>query len=281
MLAGRRVEFVQDTPPRDLKNVMRNVGAAQRILRRYRPDELVTNGAGVALSFAPLAAMQGVRTHYIECSARTEAPSVTGRILERIPRVRLYAQDPAFAKDRWQYSGSVFDRYAVAQPAVVPARGGVLDPAGTIRKVVVTVGSLSFSFVRLLTRLRKIIPPDAELLLQVGVDADRLEWDGAGIRATMAPDELDDEMASADVVIAHSGIGSALATLDAGKMPVLVPRLKRFGEHVDDHQVQIARTLHARGLAVMADASSITFEDLQRAARHRTETHRGRPFLLR
>jgi UDP-N-acetylglucosamine transferase subunit ALG13 len=271
MLAGKQVEYVTDTPPRDFVNVARNVGAAWRLLKKYEPTQFVTNGAGIALSFAPLAAARGISTHYIECSARTEAPSLTGKVLERVPRVRLYAQDPQFAHGRWRFEGSVFDPY-------VPADETADSP---INKIVVTVGSLGFSFSRLVERLRGVIPADAEVLLQLGVDAPGTVWPGARIEGKMPPDELSEEMASADVVIAHSGIGSALAALDAGRMPVLVPRLKRFGEHVDDHQGQIARTLERRGLAIHADASAISADDLRRVAGRRVIARHGQPFILR
>jgi UDP-N-acetylglucosamine--N-acetylmuramyl-(pentapeptide) pyrophosphoryl-undecaprenol N-acetylglucosamine transferase len=58
-------------------------------------------------------------------------------------------------------------------------------------------------------------------------------------------------MRDADVVITHAGVGSAVTAIRAGKKPVLVPRLARFGEHVDDHQLQLAARLADFGLAVV------------------------------
>ena len=58
-------------------------------------------------------------------------------------------------------------------------------------------------------------------------------------------------MRDADVVITHAGVGSAVTAIRAGKKPVLVPRLARYGEHVDDHQLQIAERLAEFGLAVV------------------------------
>ena len=93
--------------------------------------------------------------------------------------------------------------------------------------------------------------------------------------------ELRQAIADADLVVAHSGIGSALTALEQSKTPVLVPRRPAMGEHVDDHQALIAQELSARSLAVMAEADTLTADDLRRAAaatvRRRDE---GRPFLL-
>jgi UDP-N-acetylglucosamine--N-acetylmuramyl-(pentapeptide) pyrophosphoryl-undecaprenol N-acetylglucosamine transferase len=45
-----------------------------------------------------------------------------------------------------------------------------------------------------------------------------------------------------------------------------VPRRLAHGEHVDDHQIQIAQELARRGLAVSVEADALTVEDLRRAA---------------
>jgi UDP-N-acetylglucosamine transferase subunit ALG13 len=45
---------------------------------------------------------------------------------------------------------------------------------------------------------------------------------------------------------------------------VIVPRRAAHGEHIDDHQVQIARELHQRGLAIacaVEDLSSTVFAE--------------------
>jgi UDP-N-acetylglucosamine transferase subunit ALG13 len=56
-------------------------------------------------------------------------------------------------------------------------------------------------------------------------------------------DELEQLIRRADVVIGHAGPGILAAARAARRVPVVVPREKRFGEHVDDHQVRYARRL--------------------------------------
>jgi UDP-N-acetylglucosamine transferase subunit ALG13 len=62
---------------------------------------------------------------------------------------------------------------------------------------------------------------------------------------------LTTRMRDADIVITHAGVGSAVTAIRSGKKPVLVPRLARFGEHVDDHQLQLAERLAEFDLAVV------------------------------
>jgi UDP-N-acetylglucosamine transferase subunit ALG13 len=69
--------------------------------------------------------------------------------------------------------------------------------------------------------------------------------------------EFEAALAEADLVIAHSGVGSALSALEAGRSPILVPRRVARSEHVDDHQVQVARALSGRGLAVHAELEQL------------------------
>jgi UDP-N-acetylglucosamine transferase subunit ALG13 len=60
-------------------------------------------------------------------------------------------------------------------------------------------------------------------------------------------------MRDARVVVTHAGVGSIMAARTVGKRPIVVPRLRRFGEAVDDHQVGLGRRLHAAGLVTLVE----------------------------
>jgi UDP-N-acetylglucosamine transferase subunit ALG13 len=64
--------------------------------------------------------------------------------------------------------------------------------------------------------------------------------------------------------VTHAGVGSIMMALFSGRRPVVVPRLKRFGEAVDDHQVSLARRLQAEGLVTHVES----VEALERALAH-------------
>ena len=247
LLAGRRVVYARYTNPRDYAAVARNVPLALRLLRGH--DRVISTGSGIALSFLPPAALLGRTAHYVESAARATGPSVTGRALQRVPRVRLHTQYPGWAGGRWSYAGSVFDAYRAA-----PAPG----PADRPLRVALTVGTL-FPFPRLVERLAAILPEGAEALL----------WQAG---AAVPPAEVRAAFRAADVVVAHAGVGAALEALDAGRRPLLVPRRKHHGEHVDDHQLQVAGELERRGLAVVREADQLRADDLAEAARGAAET---------
>jgi UDP-N-acetylglucosamine transferase subunit ALG13 len=261
MLAHEVVEYVPYTPPRGYWSVTTNIPRAVRIMHRYRVDRVISTGSGIALAFLPIARAMGAEAHYIESAARSDGPSTTGRILQRVPGVKLSAQYSSWAKPPWGLSVSVFDDFqAVREP----------DRHTPVRSIVVTLGTIEgYGFRRLLERLVQIVPENVDVVWQTGVT------DVTGLPLTARPSmpqhELHDAVARADAVIAHAGIGSALGSLNAGHRPVLVPRRSATGEHVDDHQLQIARELDGRDLAISREVDELAWADIEEAARWRVQ----------
>jgi UDP-N-acetylglucosamine transferase subunit ALG13 len=257
LLEGETVEFVRFVGGRDPLNLLRNTPAANRMVRDADVQTVVSTGSSMALPFFALARARRLDCHYIESAARSDGPSVTGRAMSRIPGVLLYCQYPAWAGGRWNYRGSVFDSFT--------AEGQGDEAPETLARVVVTLGTYrGYGFLRLVERLLEVLPPDAEVLWQTGdTDASGLGIDG---HYAIPERELIDAMREADVVVAHAGVGTALAALEVGKCPVLVPRRLAHGEHVDDHQTQIAQELARRGLSVSVEADALTRDDLLDAA---------------
>jgi UDP-N-acetylglucosamine transferase subunit ALG13 len=262
LLAGRTTHLVPPIEPKDLRGALAAVPAAYKLLRRGGYTRVVSSGAAVAVPFALAARIQRIRFHYVESAARSKGPSLTGKILAKLPGSRLYTQHQAWADRRWQYRGSVFDGYAPA-PSPAPL------PDGGLRRVVVTFGTQKgFPFTRAAQKLAALLPevcaPDADILWQTGyTDVDHLGIDGVRM---VAPATLRAAVADADLVIAHGGTGSALLALEYGRCPVLLPRRFAHGEHTDDHQTLIADDLGRRDLAVSREADALTAADLRLAA---------------
>lgn len=58
--------------------------------------------------------------------------------------------------------------------------------------------------------------------------------------------EMLDYVKDARIVITHGGPSSFIMPLQVGKVPVVVPRQKKFNEHVNDHQVEFSRAVEER-----------------------------------
>jgi UDP-N-acetylglucosamine transferase subunit ALG13 len=266
LLAGAEVLYTPAVSPRDYRNVAENVGWAWRLLREQRIGRVISTGAGIALAYLPLARATGVPAHFIESAARLEGPSVTGRALAGVPGVVTYTQAARWASRGWAFRGSVFDGFA---PAASGAGATSHDRcAPPVRKVVVTVGTMAFPFDRLIRQVSTVLPRAAEVTWQLGAStvltAPATGWGTA--QRQLPWRELQARIREADVVIAHAGVGSALEVLMAGKLPILVPRRASHGEHVDDHQAQIAAELASRNLALTCEADGLRPEHLVAAA---------------
>lgn len=55
----------------------------------------------------------------------------------------------------------------------------------------------------------------------------------------LTQDEFKNYMKNADLVITHAGTGAIVTALKNDKLVIAIPRLAKYGEHVDDHQVQL------------------------------------------
>lgn len=75
---------------------------------------------------------------------------------------------------------------------------------------------------------------------------------------------LEDFFASASLVIAHAGLGVQLDLLRAGRPFVVVPRLAKYGEHNDDHQLETCEILHKKyGILYFPETNGLTAELLK------------------
>jgi len=115
--------------------------------------------------------------------------------------------------------------------------------------IFVTVGTNEAGFDRLLRAVERI--PQDDLVVQCGHGAHRPR--NAHCVDFLSFGELVEHVRKADAVITHAGVGSVMVALGNGKTPIVVPRLHRFGEAVDDHQLDFARRLASNGLVVLVE----------------------------
>jgi beta-1,4-N-acetylglucosaminyltransferase len=108
LLADERVTFAHGPTNRSLKNAVRNLAVAWRLLRSYRPDAVLSTGAGIAVPFFLLGRLLGIRLVYVESVTRTESISLSGRLLYPLA-TRFFTQWPGASKKlrRAEYAGGI------------------------------------------------------------------------------------------------------------------------------------------------------------------------------
>lgn len=260
LLTDDEVIFLPYRAPRNALGTVMNGFLLHKELRSRNVDAFYSTGAGIALSCILPAILRRSRLVYIESATRVTGLSLTGRILNLIPTVKRYVQYPHAQNARWKFAISVFDGYAVKRIDTSMSHSAPLS-------VLVTVGAnQQTGFRRLIDELGKVIPSNANVFWQYGpTDVSDLRLNGA---PTISSDEMARRMAAADVVISHAGTGSTLMALQNGSRPIVVPRRHSHGEHVDDHQSDLAAFLHDRGLAMVREVGAITVEDLYEASNY-------------
>jgi UDP-N-acetylglucosamine--N-acetylmuramyl-(pentapeptide) pyrophosphoryl-undecaprenol N-acetylglucosamine transferase len=89
---------------------------------------------------------------------------------------------------------------------------------------------------------------DAELVVQHGHTDPVAAGSNVRFDQWLLPDEVDALFREATLVITHAGVATVVGALRAGHHPIVIARRKSFGEHVDDHQMQIVKALTRAGL---------------------------------
>lgn len=116
--------------------------------------------------------------------------------------------------------------------------------------IFVTVGTNEARFDRLLAAVDRLGTRE-ELIVQHGPSAIRPA--GATAVDFLPFDDMVETIRRARIVITHAGVGSVMTSLLAGTRPIVVPRLHRYGEAVDDHQLPFGRRLEQAGLVVFCE----------------------------
>ena len=115
--------------------------------------------------------------------------------------------------------------------------------------ILVTLGTQEFPFERVLREVDRF--PQEEVVVQCGraeTRPARAVW-----HDYLPFEELVEHVRRARVVVCHAGVGSVTTALANGRRPVVVPRLRRYREAVDDHQLPFARRLAAASLVTLVE----------------------------
>jgi UDP-N-acetylglucosamine transferase subunit ALG13 len=91
---------------------------------------------------------------------------------------------------------------------------------------------------------------DHRILVQHGFTPARASAPSIQWRDFLSYHDLTAAMRNASTVVCHAGVGAIMTAFSVGQTPVVIPRLRRFHEHVDDHQRELAEAFSLRGLVV-------------------------------
>jgi UDP-N-acetylglucosamine:LPS N-acetylglucosamine transferase len=81
LLAGESITWAYHPTNRNIPNLLRNLRKTFNLVRRYRPDVIVSTGAAIAVPLFFWARVFGIRTVFIEVYDRIESPTLTARLV--------------------------------------------------------------------------------------------------------------------------------------------------------------------------------------------------------
>ena len=106
--------------------------------------------------------------------------------------------------------------------------------------IFVSVGSQKFQFNRLLKKIDELIDKkiiEDKVFAQIGVsDYKPQNYEYVNF---MTQDEFLKKIEECNLLITHAGTGVIVNAVKKGKKVIATPRLAKYGEHVDDHQIQL------------------------------------------
>lgn len=117
--------------------------------------------------------------------------------------------------------------------------------------ILVTLGTQDKNFVRLLEKIDQLINNGLikdKVIVQAGFT--KYNSENMEIFDLIPQDEFNDLMDKTDIIITHGGVGNIISALEKNKKVIAVPRLAKYGEHINDHQTQIIAKFNALGYII-------------------------------
>ena len=120
--------------------------------------------------------------------------------------------------------------------------------------ILVTLGTQDKSFTRLLDAIQKQID-NGNICEEVVVQAGTTKYESKEMKIfdLIDRDEFAELIKKCDLLITHGGVGSIITGLKNDKKVIAAARLQKYGEHTNDHQIQIIEKFTDTGLILSLD----------------------------
>lgn len=140
-------------------------------------------------------------------------------------------------------------------------------------KLFVPLGTQKFPFNRLIEALNGLVEKGLYKPEEIVMQSSIYEVEPKFTHYELIPaSQFDELIDSAQLVITHSGVNSIISCMKRKKPLIIVPRLKMYGEHVDNHQVEIAELMKQKFDVVVVEDLSKLEEAIGEAKHHEYKT---------
>ena len=81
--------------------------------------------------------------------------------------------------------------------------------------------------------------------------------------------DFEQTMEECEIVVSHSGVGTIISGLKHEKPVIVFPRLEKYGEHVDDHQLEIGESFSKNNLVFLCGENDDLLELIKKSRIHK------------
>lgn len=120
--------------------------------------------------------------------------------------------------------------------------------------IFVSTGTQKFQFNRLLESIDMLVKDGVitdEVFCQIGFSSYKPK--NCSYIDFLTQDEFEAKIGRCSMYITHAGVGSIMTAIEHHKKTIVCPRLSRYGEHVDDHQLDICKKFQELGYVVFCE----------------------------
>lgn len=117
--------------------------------------------------------------------------------------------------------------------------------------ILITVGTQPQQFNRLFDEIKRLVEIGRikeKIVAQTGPN--KFNLDGVKVLEYMDFESMKGYMSKSDLIISHGGTGSIITALKMGKTVIGVPRQSQYGEHINNHQLDLIKILSDKELII-------------------------------
>ncbi|WP_191557382.1 PssE/Cps14G family polysaccharide biosynthesis glycosyltransferase [Metabacillus idriensis] len=128
--------------------------------------------------------------------------------------------------------------------------------------IFITLGTQRFPFNRIIDQVEELKKTyKGDIVIQNG-------YTKCDLKDVLSQNFMDSELfinyiKKADIIVTHGGTSSIIKSLEAQKKVIAVPRLQRYKEHVDDHQLDICSTFEEKGYITVLKENDHLIEKIE------------------
>lgn len=219
-----------------IKNLHRIIG----VFLREKPDIIVSNGAEIAIPFFYIGKLLRKRLAFIECYTRIDMPTITGKLVYPISDLFLVLWPEMLANygKKAEYAGGLFSVFESENKIEIQKNSSI---------ILVIVGMHYKGFNRLVKKMDEIAGKISDkVIMQIG-KTNYKPKNAEYFTFKESDKDIEALIKSAKVVLCQ-GAMTIIDSLFLGIPVIAVPRLKKFDEHINDHQLVFSKKLEDLGL---------------------------------